>query len=86
MIRKSPLDTPLPLSLIREGDPLETDITLTVRPLHKVDLTEENIRAYAELGATELVCDTSFGHETMKEALQEIEELAERVLPITREL
>ncbi len=62
------------------------DITLSVRPLWKMPMNGDTLNAYAELGVTELVCDTSFGHETLGEALEEIEALGEKLIPIARTL
>ena len=40
MIRESPLDTPLPIALIRDGEATEATITLTVRPKSARDASE----------------------------------------------
>jgi S1-C subfamily serine protease len=40
MIRESPLDTPLPFTMIRDGETTEATITLTVRPKSRRDANE----------------------------------------------
>ncbi len=64
-----------------EGRSLD-DITLSVRPLNKMPMNGETLQAYAELGVSECVCDTSFAHETLDQALKEIEALADVLAPI----
>lgn len=62
------------------------DITLTARPLKAAPYTLETLEAYHELGVVHMVCDTSFEHTTLEQALEELDQLAETLLPAARRL
>jgi probable F420-dependent oxidoreductase len=62
------------------------EITLTARPLGKAPYNAETIEAYADLGVTHFVCDTSFEHATLDSAMEELQALAEAVLPTAHRL
>jgi probable F420-dependent oxidoreductase len=63
-----------------------SEITLTARPLRTAPYTAETIEAYGDQGVTHFVCDTSFEHETLQQAMDELQELAEAVLPAAHRL
>jgi probable F420-dependent oxidoreductase len=63
-----------------------SEITLTARPLRKAPYNAETIEAYADLGVTHFVCDTSFEHATLDAAMEELQALAEAVLPTAHRL
>ena len=63
-----------------------SEITLTARPLRTAPYNAETIEAYGDQGVTHFVCDTSFEHETLEEAMDELQELAEAVLPAAHRL
>lgn len=59
-----------------------SDISLSARPVTQAPLTPETIESFAELGVTLLVADTSFEHESLQGVLDELEQLAEQVMPL----
>jgi alkanesulfonate monooxygenase SsuD/methylene tetrahydromethanopterin reductase-like flavin-dependent oxidoreductase (luciferase family) len=63
-----------------------SEITLTARPLRTAPYNAETIEAYGEQGVSHFICDTSFEHETLAEAMDELQELAEAVLPTAHRL
>jgi probable F420-dependent oxidoreductase len=63
-----------------------SEITLTARPLRTAPYNAETIEAYGAQGVTHFVCDTSFEHETLQEAMDELQELADNVLPAAHRL
>lgn len=63
-----------------------SEVTLTARPLNKAPYDAETVEAYAAHGVTHLVCDTSFEHETLEALLEEVEQLAARLLPVAHSL
>ncbi|MEU0782655.1 TIGR03619 family F420-dependent LLM class oxidoreductase [Streptomyces sp. NPDC006173] len=62
------------------------EITLTARPLRKAPYNAETIEAYGDLGVTHFICDTSFEHATLDSAMEELQALAEAVLPTAHRL
>lgn len=62
------------------------EIELTARPMRTAPYNAETIEAYHAMGVTHFVCDTSFEHATMEQALEEIDELAAAVLPTAHRL
>lgn len=62
------------------------DITLTARPLKSAPYTPETLEAYHELGVVHMVCDTSFEHAALEQALEELDHLAGTLLPTARRL
>jgi probable F420-dependent oxidoreductase len=58
-----------------------SEITLTARPLRKAPYNAETVQAYGDLGVTHFICDTSFEHATLDAAMEELQALAEAVLP-----
>ncbi|MFD5721623.1 TIGR03619 family F420-dependent LLM class oxidoreductase [Streptomyces sp. NPDC127036] len=62
------------------------EITLTARPLRKAPYNAETIEAYGDLGVTHFICDTSFEHATLDSAMEELQALAEDVLPTAHRL
>jgi probable F420-dependent oxidoreductase len=74
------------IDLLEQNGRTIDEITLAARPMHKIPLNEETLHAYSELGVTELICDTSFGHGEMADAMKQIEDLAENVLPTAHTL
>jgi probable F420-dependent oxidoreductase len=63
-----------------------SEITLTARPLGKAPYNAETIEAYGDLGVTHFICDTSFEHATLDSAMEELQALAEAVLPVAHRL
>jgi probable F420-dependent oxidoreductase len=63
-----------------------SEITLTARPLRTAPYNAETIEAYGAQGVTHFICDTSFEHETLQEAMDELQELADAVLPTAHRL
>ena len=63
-----------------------SEITLTARPLLKAPYTAETVEAYGDLGVTHFICDTSFEHATLEAAMDELQQLAEAVLPAAHNL
>ncbi|MEU8795365.1 TIGR03619 family F420-dependent LLM class oxidoreductase [Streptomyces sp. NPDC048643] len=62
------------------------EITLTARPLRKAPYNAETIEAYGDLGVSHFICDTSFEHATLDSAMEELQALAEAVLPTAHRL
>jgi hypothetical protein len=63
-----------------------SEITLTARPLRTAPYNAETVEAYGAQGVSHFICDTSFEHETLAEAMDELQELAEAVLPTAHRL
>jgi probable F420-dependent oxidoreductase len=63
-----------------------SEITLTARPLRTAPYNAETIEAYGAQGVTHFICDTSFEHATLEAAMDELQELAEAVLPTAHRL
>jgi probable F420-dependent oxidoreductase len=62
------------------------DVELTARPLRTAPYNADTIDAYGSLGVTHFICDTSFEHDTMDKALEELDQLADAVLPAAHAL
>lgn len=67
--------------LVEENGRSMDEIELSARPLYKAPYEPSTLEAYAELGVTHFVCDTSFEHPTLTAALDELEQLAAKLLP-----
>jgi len=67
--------------LADEGRTLD-EITLSARPVDQATMDEETIARYASLGVELLVLDTSFEHDSLTGVLDEIERLAEQLMPL----
>ena len=62
------------------------DITLTARPFRAAPFTPETLEAYHDLGVVHVVLDTSFEHPTLEQALEELDQLAEDLLPVAHRM
>jgi alkanesulfonate monooxygenase SsuD/methylene tetrahydromethanopterin reductase-like flavin-dependent oxidoreductase (luciferase family) len=58
------------------------DIQLSARPVSQATLDRSTIDRYTGLGVTLLVADTSFNHDTLQGALDEVERLADTLMPL----
>jgi len=67
--------------LAEEGRTLD-EITLSARPVDQATMDEETIGRYASLGVELLVLDTSFEHDSLDGVLDEIERLADSLMPL----
>lgn len=59
------------------------DIDLSARPVTQAPLDRETIERYSALGVKLLVADTSFQHDSLQGALDEVARLAEKLMPYT---
>jgi probable F420-dependent oxidoreductase len=57
------------------------EITLSARPVDQATLDAETIERYAGLGVKLLIADTSFDHDSMDGVIDEVERLAEQLMP-----
>lgn len=57
------------------------DVTLSARPVDQATLDGPTIDRYAELGVELLVVDTSFEHDSFQGVLDEVERLADQLMP-----
>jgi probable F420-dependent oxidoreductase len=57
------------------------DITLSARPVDQATLDGPTIDRYTELGVKLLIADTSFEHDSLESVLDEVEQLAEQLMP-----
>lgn len=58
-----------------------SDITLSARPVSQATLDKATIDHYAGLGVELLIADTSFNHDSLQGALDEVERLADQLMP-----
>ena len=57
------------------------DIELSARPVTQASLNKDTIDHYAGLGVTLLIADTSFEHDSLQGALDEVTRLADQLMP-----
>jgi alkanesulfonate monooxygenase SsuD/methylene tetrahydromethanopterin reductase-like flavin-dependent oxidoreductase (luciferase family) len=60
-----------------------SDIELSARPVSQATLDKPTIEHYEELGVSLLIADTSFEHDSIQGALDELSELADVLMPLT---
>jgi len=66
--------------LERHGRTMD-EITLTARPVDQATLDEETVAHYESLGVEMLVADTSFDHDSLQGVLDELDRLADQLMP-----
>jgi probable F420-dependent oxidoreductase len=66
--------------LADEGRTMD-EITLSARPVDQATMDEETIARYASLGVEMLVLDTSFDHDSLADVLEELDRLADQLMP-----
>ena len=66
--------------LAQHGRTLD-EITLSARPVDQATLDEETIERYTQLGVKLLIADTSFAHDSLQGVLEEIDVLADQLMP-----
>jgi probable F420-dependent oxidoreductase len=57
------------------------DIELSARPVTQAEMDQATVRRYADLGVTLLIADTSFEHDSLRSVLDELDKLADELLP-----
>ncbi|HEX5406707.1 MAG TPA: TIGR03619 family F420-dependent LLM class oxidoreductase [Pseudonocardiaceae bacterium] len=66
--------------LADEGRSLD-DIELSARPVTQAEMDAATVRRYADLGVTLLIADTSFEHDNLRGVLDELDRLADQLMP-----
>lgn len=66
---------------LAEHDRELSDITLSARPVSQATLDKDTVDHYAGLGVELLIADTSFEHDTLQSVLDEVEQLADQLMP-----
>src|SRR5690606_3327213 len=58
------------------------DITLSARPVTQAKMDAATIDRYTKLGVELLIADTSFEHDSLQGVLEELERLADQLMPL----
>jgi len=66
---------------LAEHDRKLEDIYLSARPVSQATMDKDTIDHYAGLGVKLLIADTSFEHDNLQGVLDEVEQLAEQLMP-----
>lgn len=59
------------------------EISLSARPVTQAKMDAQTVKRYADLGVTLLIADTSFEHESLAGVLDELDRLADELMPFS---